>query len=287
MLRQLLFTGKVALAEVFSLILSVVCLENLSKELFLSARSDEVVGCVWGLCCSKWANEFSKLSLPSNKLSIDDNGSEGRGPHLDGINSNGCQSHYLSLLNTASDNVASIAWPSSFTASVLASIKCLKMFCWHSKIHSALDVAQFKLLFFFFFFFRCTAKPVHTSLKIYGWHRNVVSLSFLMRCLFVSQDGLRRLSGNEYIFSTKRKFTSIVGALNELWNYHLYYEQWNSDFNFPPSCMSLPTEPHHIPSNLITPLSLNDIPPRIAQTMENEDSWDFDIFNLEAATMKR
>lgn len=62
-------------------------------------------------------------------------------------------------------------------------------------------------------------------------------------------DGLRRLSGNEYIFSTK--------------------------------------QPHHIPSNLITPLSLNDIPPRIAQTMENEDSWDFDIFNLEAATMKR
>uniref|UniRef100_A0A7N5ZV25 Phosphodiesterase n=1 Tax=Anabas testudineus TaxID=64144 RepID=A0A7N5ZV25_ANATE len=62
-------------------------------------------------------------------------------------------------------------------------------------------------------------------------------------------DGLRRLSGNEYIFSTKH--------------------------------------PHHIPSHLTTPLSLNDIPPRIAQTMENEDSWDFDIFNLEAATMKR
>lgn len=51
--------------------------------------------------------------------------------------------------------------------------------------------------------------------------------------------------------------------------------------------ISVLTEPHHIPSNLITPLSLNDIPPRIAQTMENEDSWDFDIFNLEAATMKR
>ncbi|KAK7912432.1 hypothetical protein WMY93_012643 [Mugilogobius chulae] len=62
-------------------------------------------------------------------------------------------------------------------------------------------------------------------------------------------DGLRRLSGNEYIFATK--------------------------------------QPHHIPSHLTTPLSLNDIPPRIAQTMENEDSWDFDIFNLEAATMKR
>uniref|UniRef100_A0A3B3US57 Phosphodiesterase n=1 Tax=Poecilia latipinna TaxID=48699 RepID=A0A3B3US57_9TELE len=46
-------------------------------------------------------------------------------------------------------------------------------------------------------------------------------------------------------------------------------------------------EPHHLPSHLATPLSLNDIPPRIAQTMESEDSWDFDIFSLEAATMKR
>ncbi|CAM4584946.1 unnamed protein product [Leuciscus chuanchicus] len=62
-------------------------------------------------------------------------------------------------------------------------------------------------------------------------------------------DGLRRLSGNEYIFASKQL--------------------------------------HHIPSHLTTPLSLNDIPPCIAQTMENEDSWDFDIFSLESATMKR
>uniref|UniRef100_A0A3Q2P083 Phosphodiesterase n=1 Tax=Fundulus heteroclitus TaxID=8078 RepID=A0A3Q2P083_FUNHE len=62
-------------------------------------------------------------------------------------------------------------------------------------------------------------------------------------------DGLRRLSGNEYFLATK--------------------------------------QPHHLPSHLATPLSLNDIPPRIAQTMETEASWDFDIFNLEAATMKR
>uniref|UniRef100_A0A8C9WWY9 Phosphodiesterase n=1 Tax=Sander lucioperca TaxID=283035 RepID=A0A8C9WWY9_SANLU len=60
---------------------------------------------------------------------------------------------------------------------------------------------------------------------------------------------LRRLSGNEYILATK--------------------------------------QPHHIPSHLTTPLSLNDIPPRIAETMENEESWDFDIVNLEAATMRR
>uniref|UniRef100_A0A8C2C9M7 Phosphodiesterase n=1 Tax=Cyprinus carpio TaxID=7962 RepID=A0A8C2C9M7_CYPCA len=44
---------------------------------------------------------------------------------------------------------------------------------------------------------------------------------------------------------------------------------------------------HHIPGHLTTPLSLNDIPPCIAQTMENEDSWDFDIFSLESATIKR
>ncbi|XP_037651284.1 high affinity cAMP-specific and IBMX-insensitive 3',5'-cyclic phosphodiesterase 8A isoform X2 [Sebastes umbrosus] len=62
-------------------------------------------------------------------------------------------------------------------------------------------------------------------------------------------DGLRRLSGNEYILATNK--------------------------------------PHHMPSHLASPLSLNDIPPRIAQTMENEDSWEFDIVNLEAATMKR
>uniref|UniRef100_A0A672NV51 Phosphodiesterase n=1 Tax=Sinocyclocheilus grahami TaxID=75366 RepID=A0A672NV51_SINGR len=62
-------------------------------------------------------------------------------------------------------------------------------------------------------------------------------------------DGLRRLSGNEYILATKQL--------------------------------------HHIPGHLTTPLSLNDIPPCIAQTMENEDSWDFDIFNLESATIKR
>uniref|UniRef100_A0A8C3VJ60 Phosphodiesterase n=1 Tax=Catharus ustulatus TaxID=91951 RepID=A0A8C3VJ60_CATUS len=56
-------------------------------------------------------------------------------------------------------------------------------------------------------------------------------------------DGLRRLSGNEYILSAKR--------------------------------------------NLSSPISLNDIPPRITQAMENEEQWDFDIFELEAATHKR
>lgn len=79
---------------------------------------------------------------------------------------------------------------------------------------------------------------------------------------------------NVSLFSAKVSLDGVV--LPEGWC--LLHPRW--------SLVSLP-EPHHIPSHLITPLSLNDIPPRIAQTMENEDSWDFDIFNLEAATMKR
>ncbi|KAM4037123.1 high affinity cAMP-specific and IBMX-insensitive 3',5'-cyclic phosphodiesterase 8A isoform 1-T1 [Anomaloglossus baeobatrachus] len=62
-------------------------------------------------------------------------------------------------------------------------------------------------------------------------------------------DGLRRLSGNEYIFSAKQV--------------------------------------HPSSGHLISSLSLTDIPPRIAQAMENEEDWEFDIFELEAATHKR
>ncbi|XP_015990903.2 high affinity cAMP-specific and IBMX-insensitive 3',5'-cyclic phosphodiesterase 8A isoform X3 [Rousettus aegyptiacus] len=62
-------------------------------------------------------------------------------------------------------------------------------------------------------------------------------------------DGLRRLSGNEYVLSTKNL--------------------------------------QQISSNIVTPISLHDVPPRIAQAIENEDYWDFDIFELEAATQKR
>ncbi|XP_077119775.1 high affinity cAMP-specific and IBMX-insensitive 3',5'-cyclic phosphodiesterase 8A-like isoform X5 [Ranitomeya variabilis] len=62
-------------------------------------------------------------------------------------------------------------------------------------------------------------------------------------------DGLRRLSGNEYIFSAKQV--------------------------------------HPSSGHVISSLSLTDIPPRIAQAMENEEDWEFDIFELEAATHKR
>uniref|UniRef100_A0A8C0G337 Phosphodiesterase n=1 Tax=Bubo bubo TaxID=30461 RepID=A0A8C0G337_BUBBB len=61
-------------------------------------------------------------------------------------------------------------------------------------------------------------------------------------------DGLRRLSGNEYVFSK------------------------NMNLNH---------------SHLSVPNTTNDVPPCIAQLLENEESWDFNIFELEAVTNKR
>nr|XP_054113253.1 high affinity cAMP-specific and IBMX-insensitive 3',5'-cyclic phosphodiesterase 8A isoform X2 [Callithrix jacchus] len=61
-------------------------------------------------------------------------------------------------------------------------------------------------------------------------------------------DGLRRPSGNEYVPSTKN--IQMV-------------------------------------SGTITPISLDDVPPRIARAVANVESWDFDIFELEAATHNR
>ncbi|KAG3266470.1 phosphodiesterase 8B, transcript variant X3 [Ictidomys tridecemlineatus] len=61
-------------------------------------------------------------------------------------------------------------------------------------------------------------------------------------------DGLRRLSGNEYVF------TKNV---------------------------------HQSHSHLAMPVTINDVPPSIAQLLDNEESWDFNIFELEAVTHKR
>ncbi|KAM9138899.1 high affinity cAMP-specific and IBMX-insensitive 3',5'-cyclic phosphodiesterase 8B isoform 5-T5 [Pangshura tecta] len=61
-------------------------------------------------------------------------------------------------------------------------------------------------------------------------------------------DGLRRLSGNEYVFS----------------------KNVNQSY-----------------SHLSVPITVNDVPPCIAQLLDNEESWDFNIFELEAVTNKR
>ncbi|KAM6157127.1 high affinity cAMP-specific and IBMX-insensitive 3',5'-cyclic phosphodiesterase 8B isoform 8-T8 [Erethizon dorsatum] len=64
----------------------------------------------------------------------------------------------------------------------------------------------------------------------------------------ITKDGLRRLSGNEYVF------TKNV---------------------------------HQSHSHLAMPVTINDVPPCIAQLLDNEESWDFNIFELEAVTHKR
>ncbi|XP_006889897.1 PREDICTED: high affinity cAMP-specific and IBMX-insensitive 3',5'-cyclic phosphodiesterase 8B isoform X2 [Elephantulus edwardii] len=64
----------------------------------------------------------------------------------------------------------------------------------------------------------------------------------------ITKDGLRRLSGNEYVF------TKNVNQSH---------------------------------SHLAMPVTINDVPPCIAQLLDNEESWDFNIFELEAVTHKR
>ncbi|XP_074877270.1 high affinity cAMP-specific and IBMX-insensitive 3',5'-cyclic phosphodiesterase 8B isoform X9 [Buteo buteo] len=61
-------------------------------------------------------------------------------------------------------------------------------------------------------------------------------------------DGLRRLSGNEYVFSKNMNLSH---------------------------------------SHLSVPNTISDVPPCIAQLLDNEESWDFNIFELEAVTNKR
>ncbi|XP_051533150.1 high affinity cAMP-specific and IBMX-insensitive 3',5'-cyclic phosphodiesterase 8B-like isoform X1 [Myxocyprinus asiaticus] len=63
-------------------------------------------------------------------------------------------------------------------------------------------------------------------------------------------DGLRRLSGNEYVFSKS--------ALNNMSQ-----------------------------SQLAAPVPLNDVPPSIAELLNKEERWEFNILELEAATHKR
>lgn len=40
-------------------------------------------------------------------------------------------------------------------------------------------------------------------------------------------------------------------------------------------------------SQLAIPVTLNDVPPSIAEMLNDEECWDFNIFDLEAATHKR
>ncbi|XP_035165524.1 high affinity cAMP-specific and IBMX-insensitive 3',5'-cyclic phosphodiesterase 8B isoform X6 [Oxyura jamaicensis] len=64
----------------------------------------------------------------------------------------------------------------------------------------------------------------------------------------ITKDGLRRLSGNEYVCSKNMNLSH---------------------------------------SHLSVPNTISDVPPCIAQLLDNEESWDFNIFELESVTNKR
>lgn len=51
-----------------------------------------------------------------------------------------------------------------------------------------------------------------------------------------------------------------------------------------PICFS---DVHQSHGHLAMPVTINDVPPCIAQLLDNEESWEFNIFELEAVTHKR
>lgn len=51
----------------------------------------------------------------------------------------------------------------------------------------------------------------------------------------------------------------------------------------PSLCSDVPQSHSH----LAMPVTINDVPPSIAQLFDNEESWEFNIFELEAVTHKR
>ncbi|MBZ3881950.1 High affinity cAMP-specific and IBMX-insensitive 3',5'-cyclic phosphodiesterase 8B [Sciurus carolinensis] len=54
-----------------------------------------------------------------------------------------------------------------------------------------------------------------------------------------------------------------------------------------PECRGTTSNVHQSHSHLAMPITINDVPPSIAQLLDNEESWDFNIFELEAVTHKR
>uniref|UniRef100_UPI00398F5F03 high affinity cAMP-specific and IBMX-insensitive 3',5'-cyclic phosphodiesterase 8B isoform X2 n=1 Tax=Pristiophorus japonicus TaxID=55135 RepID=UPI00398F5F03 len=85
-------------------------------------------------------------------------------------------------------------------------------------------------------------------------------------------DGLRRLSGNEYIFSKTCRQTEKTEV--PLWT------SLDGQIKEEPDLQ----QSH---SHLAIPVALSDVPPHVAELLEDEKNWDFNIFELEVLTNKR
>ncbi|XP_072113966.1 high affinity cAMP-specific and IBMX-insensitive 3',5'-cyclic phosphodiesterase 8B isoform X4 [Mobula birostris] len=85
-------------------------------------------------------------------------------------------------------------------------------------------------------------------------------------------DGLRRLSGNEYIFS--KTYRQVEKTEAPLWT------SLDGQIEEEPDLQ----QSH---GHLAIPVALGDVPPRVAELLADEENWDFNIFELEAVTNKR
>ena len=50
---------------------------------------------------------------------------------------------------------------------------------------------------------------------------------------------------------------------------------------------SVCSDVHESHSHLAMPVTISDVPPSVTQLLDNEESWEFNIFELEAVTHKR
>ncbi|XP_069794187.1 high affinity cAMP-specific and IBMX-insensitive 3',5'-cyclic phosphodiesterase 8B [Narcine bancroftii] len=85
-------------------------------------------------------------------------------------------------------------------------------------------------------------------------------------------DGLKRLSGNEYIFS--KTCRQIEKTETPLWT------SLDGQIEEEPNLQQSR-------SHLTIPVVLGDMPPQVSELLADEENWDFNIFELEAVTNKR
>ncbi|XP_020940124.1 high affinity cAMP-specific and IBMX-insensitive 3',5'-cyclic phosphodiesterase 8B isoform X1 [Sus scrofa] len=95
-------------------------------------------------------------------------------------------------------------------------------------------------------------------------------------------DGLRRLSGNEYVFTKIQDVLSSSDREDDKCSAALEIPQLTT-LPAPSVCSDV----HQSHSHLSMPITISDVPPSIAQLLDNEESWEFNIFELEAVTHKR
>ncbi|XP_054613002.1 high affinity cAMP-specific and IBMX-insensitive 3',5'-cyclic phosphodiesterase 8B isoform X3 [Dunckerocampus dactyliophorus] len=95
-------------------------------------------------------------------------------------------------------------------------------------------------------------------------------------------DGLRRLSGNEYVFSKSKRVVTLLYLVQAPRSHKKM-----SFLNVKPRITLSVFVPDNSQSQLAIPITLSDVPQSIADMLADEEHWEFNILDLEAATHKR